>query len=205
MSIDVWTIESVYEGGASSRARLRRAFPHNAARCSARLSLIVRGPMPTTPLDRLTFAQGGLCFFCCAPLPKADASVEHLVPIARSGSNSDDNCVVCCKAMNALLGSMSLKEKIKVVLNQKGAFTCPNGTAQKTKDPSPPRKPNVLSLVIDNLKSRGTARPRKTKTLASTIKSLGLGLTDAQVSETIEQLRKLGKITVSETGVTYQL
>jgi hypothetical protein len=32
--------------------------------------------------------------------------------------------------MNSLLGSMSLKEKIKVVINQKGYFRCPNGLAQ---------------------------------------------------------------------------
>lgn len=84
--------------------------------------------MPTKPLDRLMFAQGGICFFCKKPLPKSEASVEHLVASANGGSNSDENCVACCKAVNALLGSMSLKEKIQVVLNQKGQFKCPNGT-----------------------------------------------------------------------------
>lgn len=33
--------------------------------------------MPTKPLDRLLFAQGGLCFFCKRPLSSAEASVEH--------------------------------------------------------------------------------------------------------------------------------
>ena len=88
--------------------------------------------MPTKPLDRLMFAQGDRCFFCNVQLPKAEASVEHLVPSSRAGSNSDDNCVACCKAMNALLGSMSLKEKIKVVLNQKGQFSCPNGAGKSS-------------------------------------------------------------------------
>ena len=60
--------------------------------------------MATKPLDRLTFAQGELCFFCDTPLPKAEASVEHLVPSARAGSNSDDNCVACCKAVKVALG-----------------------------------------------------------------------------------------------------
>ena len=160
------------------------------------------------------FAQGGLCFFCSAALPKADASVEHLAARARSGSNTDDNCVVCCKAMNALLGSMSLKEKIKVVLNQGGKFKCPNGIRQKKKATSPvagpeqqPSQPDkdVLSAVIDNLKSRGSARPRKTKTLASTIKALGLKLSDQQIATLIEQLKSLGKVTVSGTQVTYKL
>lgn len=56
-------------------------------------------------LDQLLFAQGGACFFCNLPLSRSEVSVEHLVPIARAGSNSDDNCVACCKAINALLGS----------------------------------------------------------------------------------------------------
>ena len=73
------------------------------------------------------FVQGGLCFFCKQPLPKAEASVEHLLAGANGGSNKDENCVACCKAVNALLGSMSLKEKFQVVLNQKGQFKCPNG------------------------------------------------------------------------------
>jgi len=38
--------------------------------------------MPTKPLDRLMFAQGGHCFFCKKPLSKSEASVEHLVASA---------------------------------------------------------------------------------------------------------------------------
>ena len=71
------------------------------------------------------FVQGGLCFFCKQPLPKAEASVEHLFASSNGGSNNDENCVACCKSVNALLGSMSLKEKFQVVLNQKGQFKCP--------------------------------------------------------------------------------
>lgn len=82
--------------------------------------------MPTKPIDRLLFAQGGQCFFCKKLLSKAEASVEHLQASGRAGANSDENCVVCCKALNALLGSMTLKEKVQVVLNQRGKFKCPN-------------------------------------------------------------------------------
>jgi hypothetical protein len=84
--------------------------------------------MPTKSLDRLMFAQGGMCFFCKSPLVKSEASVEHLVASANGGSNNDENCVACCKAVNALFGSMSLKEKIQIVLNQRGPFKCPNVT-----------------------------------------------------------------------------
>ena len=102
--------------------------------------------MPTTALDRLMFAQGGVCFFCKEPLPPAEASVEHLVASANGGGNNDENCVACCRSLNALLGSKSLKEKIQIVLNQKGQFKCPNRTAaEKARKPvSPSQAPKSL-------------------------------------------------------------
>ncbi len=103
--------------------------------------------MPIKPLDRLLFAQGGMCFFCNAQLSKADASIEHLVAQANGGSNDDANCVACCKAVNALLGSMSLKEKLRVVLNQKGRFICPNGGESVALIPQSIAKPQGASKV----------------------------------------------------------
>lgn len=168
--------------------------------------------MPTKPLDRLMFAQGGLCFFCNTQLPKAEASVEHLVPTTRAGSNSDDNCVACCKSINALLGSMSLKEKIKVVLNQKGHFKCPYGTTHAATKAVPVLEmangitESTIAAVVENLRSRGASRPRKMKTLASTIKAVPqLKLDDKQVKGIIECLRESGKIAVSGEQVSYKL
>ena len=83
--------------------------------------------MPTTPLDRVLFLQGGQCFFCSKTLSKAEASVEHLVPKAHGGNDHIENLVVCCKALNSLFGHMTPKEKIRALLNQKGKFKCPNG------------------------------------------------------------------------------
>src|SRR5262245_13366786 len=138
--------------------------------------------MPTRPIDRLMFAQGGLCFFCRQPLPKSEASVEHLVASANGGGNHDDNCVACCKALNALLGSMSLKEKIQVILNQHGQFKCPNGISRTTTAPvlshpssageKLPPPSDRFALIVANLKQRGSSRPRSTKTLSSTVASL---------------------------------
>ena len=182
--------------------------------------------MPTKPLDRLMFAQGGLCFFCNVPLPKAEASVEHLVASTNGGSNADDNCVACCKAINSLLGSMSLKEKVRVVLNQQGKFKCPNGIGNPVlvapvapvakpkvtvvaKAVSAPAKPAVVvdpvKLVITNLKSRGKALPGTVKTLTSTIKSLPQKFTDKQAEAVIQKLQSAGKVTVTGTKVTYKL
>ena len=181
--------------------------------------------MSTKPLDRLMFAQGGLCFFCNADLPKADASVEHLVASAKGGGNGDENCVACCKALNALLGSMSIKEKIKAVLNQKGAFKCPNGNGSSDtapaknvdaagkpaiKQPSPPvpkPKPKLdnYSVVLSDLKKRGTAKPRKVETLKGTIRATIKGITEAQLDAILKHLQVNGKVTVSGTAVSYSL
>lgn len=166
--------------------------------------------MPTTPLDRLMFAQGGHCFFCKQPLPRSEASVEHLVASANGGSNNDENRVACCKALNALLGSMSLKEKIQVVLNQQGQFKCPNGAGSK-KPAAPPKQPvsaettaTKLEQVLDNLKQRGNSKPRSLKTLTSTVASvLPKGLPEAELSELIQQLQASGKVVVSGNKVTY--
>jgi hypothetical protein len=168
--------------------------------------------MPTKPLDRLMFAQGSLCFFCKQPLPKSEASVEHLLASANGGSNSDENCVACCKTVNALLGSMSLKEKFQVVLNQNGKFKCPNGadsakTSAKPKAPTLSKsKDNKLAQAIANLKQRGNAKPRKLKTLKSSISTLfPKGISEAELTELVQQLESAGKITVIDNKVTYAL
>lgn len=182
--------------------------------------------MPTKPLDRLMFVQGGLCFFCKQPLPKAEASVEHLLASANGGGNNDENCVVCCKSVNALLGSMSLKEKFQVVLNQKGQFKCPNG-AGSAKAATPPKTPptatpkvtptptspaiskgkdNKLAFVVANLKQRGNSKPRTLKTLTSTVASLyPKGLSKGELASLLQQLQSTGKVIVKENKVTYAL
>jgi hypothetical protein len=162
------------------------------------------------------FVQGGLCFFCEQPLPKGEASVEHLFASANGGSNKDENCVACCKAVNALLGSMSLKEKFQVVLNQKGQFRCPNGAPKvsPTQTSAPPKstaiaksKIDTFSMVVANLTQRpSTSRPRTLKTLKSTVASLfPKGIGEAELAALIQQLQSTGKISVSEDKVSYAL
>ena len=174
------------------------------------------------------FVQGGLCFFCKQPLPKAEASVEHLFASSNGGSNSDENCVACCKSVNALLGSMSLKEKFQVVLNQKGQFKCPNGAGSvKTATPSKappsatsqatpkaqPKAPAVtktkddkFAFVVANLRQRGNSRPRTLKTLTSSVASLyPKGVSKAELASLLQQLQSTGKVIVKENKVTYAL
>lgn len=190
--------------------------------------------MATKPLDRLMFAQGGLCFFCKEPLPRAEASVEHLVASANGGGSDLENCVACCKTVNTLLGSMSLKEKIQVVLNQRGVFRCPNrntviaGTsatpavpkqavsksipasdaAPKAKSPKPGQSftREQTTQVIDNLKSRGSARPSTLKALTATVTQLlGKQLAPTEIEALLEHLRAEGVFKVRGTKVSYEL
>ncbi len=108
--------------------------------------------MPTKPIERLMFAQGGECFFCRRPLRKADASVEHLVAVTHGGKDNDENCVACCKSLNTLFGRMSLKEKLHIILNQKGDFACPAGltfrSPQISRRSRKSSKPNPFAYTV---------------------------------------------------------
>jgi len=163
------------------------------------------------------FAQGGACFFCKKVLSQSEASVEHLVASANGGANSDDNCVACCKALNALFGSMSLKQKIGVVLNQKGQFKCPNKTiAGKTGVsvavirpalPQPSQSmAEKLTRIINDLHARGVAKPRTLTKLSSTISALfQKQLSEQEVSALLERLQTKGVVRVIGTKVSYEL
>jgi len=175
--------------------------------------------MAKTTLERLLFLQQDLCFFCKAPLPKAEASIEHLLATAHGGSNHDANRVACCKKLNQWLGSMPLKEKIEFILRQDGGFRCPNGKAPKTVAaelaPLPPAgalptaapAEAALQKVVENLKRRGKARPANDTRLRSTIEVLReqqkLG---CSVDEILFLLVNRGLVAVDGAGkVTYRL
>lgn len=168
-------------------------------------------------LDRLIFAQHGLCFFCKKPLLREEASVEHLVASSKGGANGEDNCVACCTALNGLFGSMSLKEKVQVVLNQNGRFKCPNqGAARqpavadavvRVSLPSVFRSlPEKVARIIAHLQKMGSAKPRSVKTLSSTVSALfQKKISEQEVSSLVERLQKDGFVIVTGAKVSYQL
>ncbi|MBS0201521.1 MAG: HNH endonuclease [Planctomycetes bacterium] len=163
--------------------------------------------MSTKPIDRLMFAQGGLCFFCQDPLPPSEATVEHLVATANGGTNDFDNCVACCKTLNSLLGHMSLKEKLRVVLNQKGDFKCPKSAqAAAPKTTGSNGVVDRFELVIADLRKRAATRPRTTKTLKSSIKSLfKKQLTEHELESLLGKLKSEGIVNVTGAKVTYEI
>ena len=188
--------------------------------------------MPTQPIDRLLFVQGGACFFCKGHLAKAEASVEHLVAQTHGGSDNDENCVVCCKTLNSLFGRFSLKEKIQIVLNQKGDFRCPRSAQpaavqtlkSEVADPAlepalepalkPPLKPPLKpapseprEAVLEDLRRRGNSRPGKPDRLLNTIKAtlVSQGQPPELAQTVLEDLVALGYASIKESKVEYKL
>lgn len=182
--------------------------------------------MATKPIERLIFAQGGKCFFCEEPLPRDQASVEHLVAQAHGGRSNDENCVATCKSLNSLFGRMSLKEKLKIIINQQGNFLCPNRIAPQLKSadvpvqvqPQPPEKKPIsrqtnrsqnerLDLVIKDLKRRGNSRPGKLDKLENTIRAylLQLGETPREVQSIMQELQSRSYVSVENKKVKYKL
>ena len=112
---------------------------------------------------------------------------------------------------------MSLKEKIRVVLNQKGKFACPNGMATILSAPAPaptsaaaptPKVDNY-AVVLADLKKRGTSRPRKVETLKSTIRATVKNakgtITEAQLETLFKHLQVNAKVQVEGDKVSYSL
>lgn len=172
--------------------------------------------MPTKPIDRLLFAQGGDCFFCKRTLDKSEASIEHLVAQAHGGKDNDENLVVCCKTLNSLLGRMSLKEKLEVILKQRGGFQCPAKSSAPQKAPvstaqakpvHQPKPGSPLAVVVENLKKRGNSRPARLDKLLNTIKTaLEHQKLDASLADKmLAQLRSHKWITVEADKVIYSL
>jgi hypothetical protein len=164
--------------------------------------------MPNRPLKRLLLSQKGRCFFCKKTLPQADASIEHLVASSNGGRSQDDNCVACCKTINALLGSKPLKKKIRFLLDRNGK--CPNGTQRKVNKTVPEASAKVTKLppkcyteVVANLKKRGSAKPGTVPALKNSIFTSFPKLSPDQIDVLVQELKSGGEISVKGSKVMY--
>ena len=52
----------------------------------------------------------GLCYHCGERFKPADLTMDHLIPIARGGKSSKNNCVPSCKACNTKKGHKTRAE-----------------------------------------------------------------------------------------------
>lgn len=172
--------------------------------------------MTTKSLDRLLFIQGHKCFFCNQHLDRKDASVEHLLAVSRLGSNEDDNCVACCKTVNQYLGSLTLKQKIEVILNQHGTFKCPatpgrpaHAPVQAVGSSNPIIKQMTgdvaeqYEMVLAHLKGMGKSKPKTLKTLSNRLRSATIP--EPLITILLEHLQQEGVISLQGNHVAYHL
>ena len=162
-------------------------------------------------LERLLFLQGNRCFFCGDSIPDGEASVEHLVATSHGGAKDDENCVVCCRAVNAALGNLPIKAKFQAVLNQRSRFTCPRHGSGSARVDSSERLahdvlPERIALVVADLQKMSTSRPRRVKTLKNTLNCLfQMALSEPELDALISNLQESGYVIVDDTKVSYAL
>ena len=89
----------------------------------------IRSPAPKSSvlskLEKLLYLQQNQCFFCGEKLALAEANIEHLHPLSKGGTRTEDNEVVCHKSLNETFGNLALKRKFEFVLKSAGSFQCP--------------------------------------------------------------------------------
>lgn len=161
-------------------------------------------------LDRLLFLQGQRCFFCHQPMSPGQASVEHIVALSNEGARDDDNCVVCCKTLNEILGNLSIKEKLQAVLNQRAAFACPgaktSASALALPSPAKDEPDDRLSRVVQDLIRRGSSRPARVAALTNTISAVfQKQVPEDDIDGLVGQLQLLGYLSIEGDKVTYAL
>jgi len=66
-------------------------------------------------LNTLLFNQGGKCFYCEAVLDINEATIDHVIPQSKGGTNNLDNLVICCKYANHAFRDYSPKQKMAVI------------------------------------------------------------------------------------------
>ncbi len=157
-------------------------------------------------LDSLLYMQGGKCFFCNQVLQHVDASIEHLLAKSKGGNNARDNLVACCRTLNALFADMSLKEKMQVILNQKGTFCCPakpNNLVELSIN-KPYTEVDYLAYITTNLQKRGIAKPASLVALMNVIKAiLPAHLPKTAAEYYLQRLAEEEKIRLFQGRVTY--
>ena len=62
--------------------------------------------------DRLWRSQQGNCKWCGEPVPKEEATLDHIVALSRGGGNGTDNLCMACKDCNNRRGNNCTAEEL---------------------------------------------------------------------------------------------
>ncbi len=106
---------------------------------------------------KLLMLQGGKCFYCGNKLALDEATVDHVIPKALGGDNSEANTVACCHSINQAFGNATPKEKLAALINAGGRIECP---------PKPVKKlaPLPVELPAQPPKPQSAPKPAKKAT-----------------------------------------
>ena len=77
--------------------------------------VIQRKILITSLADR----DGWSCMYCGKILDADTATIEHIVPIARSGFDGKPNMTLACVECNRAVGHMSVREKVEYALRHR--------------------------------------------------------------------------------------
>ena len=75
-------------------------------------------------LKQLLLLRGGKCFYCRGTLTLTRASLEHVLPSSKGGTEELDNLCVCCREINQLLADLPPKTKIDMLLKSQPINSC---------------------------------------------------------------------------------
>jgi hypothetical protein len=96
---------------------------------------------------KLLMIQGGKCFYCGNKLAMDDATIDHVIPKALGGDNSEGNTVACCHSVNQAFGNATPKEKLTALINAGGLIECPTRSPKQVIAPPPVTIPTATATT----------------------------------------------------------
>jgi 5-methylcytosine-specific restriction endonuclease McrA len=78
------------------------------------------GSHTTQDLRHIYNSQSGCCFYCGrGPIPRSEGHFDHVIPLARGGSNDPENIVFACELCNRVKHTRTPEEFAKFQRSQK--------------------------------------------------------------------------------------
>ena len=72
----------------------------------------------TRELKEAVKAKSEVCFYCGRELDDTNRTIDHIVPVAKGGTNDITNLVCCCHDCNQAKGGETIFGAIKVLENK---------------------------------------------------------------------------------------